>query len=497
MKSWFWALLALLVLTTPAWAQALSTAELKKRSQALSRQKRREVESLAALQARAAKRHERALQKRKQLALKLLTLEQQRLSLTEGVKQKRQALKLSEAKKNRWAKERQGITARVQIFAEQLQFFFQEQPAAAKSEAQVQTFLKGLKAQGVGDWALLMASTEQAYRWATELNIESAEVWTAKGQREAVELLRLGGLSYVYKTESDGRWGLALASPSDASGYRWTEALKPETQAALARVWSGLKSKSAARLAIPMDASRRLRVEALLERKSMADQLKAGGWVMVPLGILALLALLLIVERQWVFWRQSSPSRVVAEVMSKARERQWAPAQEAAERGSGLVCRVLSAALRARERGAAAMENAIQEQLLYEQPRLSKRLGGLAVLGAVAPLLGLLGTVTGIIQTFGIIKVFGNTNPGLMAGGISEALITTATGLVVAIPILLCHSYLNGRMDRSLSDAEKFAATLLNILSNQAPAEAAPESMEAARESPSEAIEPESTEVDS
>ena len=85
-------------------------------------------------------------------------------------------------------------------------------------------------------------------------------------------------------------------------------------------------------------------------------------------------------------------------------------------------------------------------------------------LGAVAPLLGLLGTVTGIIKTFDAIKIYGDTHPGLMAAGISEALVTTAAGLIVAIPTLLLHRLLSGKADKLISDGEKSAATLLNTL---------------------------------
>ena len=99
---------------------------------------------------------------------------------------------------------------------------------------------------------------------------------------------------------------------------------------------------------------------------------------------------------------------------------------------------------------------------------MQKRLGGIATLAAIAPLLGLLGTVTGIIQTFGVLKVYSNANPGLMAGGISEALVTTASGLVIAIPILLMHSLLSGRIDGLIADAERNAATLYNVLGEQA-----------------------------
>ena len=75
------------------------------------------------------------------------------------------------------------------------------------------------------------------------------------------------------------------------------------------------------------------------------------------------------------------------------------------------------------------------------------------------------------MEIFGVIRLFGNASPGLMAGGISEALITTAAGLVIAIPILLLHNILKGRVEKILSDAEKHAATLLNTIgASRAPA---------------------------
>ena len=91
-------------------------------------------------------------------------------------------------------------------------------------------------------------------------------------------------------------------------------------------------------------------------------------------------------------------------------------------------------------------------------------MGSLATLAGIAPLLGLLGTVTGIIQTFSVIRSFGNANPALMAGGISEALITTALGLMIAVPVVICHSIFRGRSDRILADAERNGASLLTSL---------------------------------
>ena len=127
------------------------------------------------------------------------------------------------------------------------------------------------------------------------------------------------------------------------------------------------------------------------------------------------------------------------------------------------------AALRARTLGQAGMEDSIETRMLEETPRLRKRLSGIAVLAAVAPLLGLLGTVTGIIQTFGVIESTGRTDPSLMAAGISQALVTTAAGLVVAIPILLLHRAMVGLMDGLVAEAEAKTAILLNALTREVP----------------------------
>jgi biopolymer transport protein ExbB len=129
-----------------------------------------------------------------------------------------------------------------------------------------------------------------------------------------------------------------------------------------------------------------------------------------------------------------------------------------------MIGRTMAACLRYRDCGAKAMEDGIQEQLLRELPRLRRFLGAIATFGAVAPLLGLLGTVTGIIATFTVIRTADNPSPTLMAGGISEALVTTAAGLIVAIPLLLLQVVLRGRSDRILGDAERYSATLLNTL---------------------------------
>jgi biopolymer transport protein ExbB len=125
---------------------------------------------------------------------------------------------------------------------------------------------------------------------------------------------------------------------------------------------------------------------------------------------------------------------------------------------------VIKAGLAARQEDRETLESTLQEAILHELPTVQRGIAMLAVLGAVAPLLGLLGTVTGMIDTFRVITLFGTSDPKLMSGGISEALVTTELGLAVAIPIMLCHTWLSRRSDHLIGDMEEKAVQLTNVI---------------------------------
>ncbi len=110
------------------------------------------------------------------------------------------------------------------------------------------------------------------------------------------------------------------------------------------------------------------------------------------------------------------------------------------------------------------LELKLDEAILKELPALQRWLGLLALLAAIAPLLGLLGTVTGIIGTFQSITLYGTADPKLMSGGISQALVTTVMGLVVAIPILLCHGFLASRSDNLINVLDEKSKAFVALL---------------------------------
>jgi biopolymer transport protein ExbB len=131
------------------------------------------------------------------------------------------------------------------------------------------------------------------------------------------------------------------------------------------------------------------------------------------------------------------------------------------------VNHVIEAGLRARHEDRETLESILQEAILRELPRVERGLPVLAILGAVAPLLGLLGTVTGMIETFQTITLFGTGDPKLMSGGISEALVTTEVGLMIAIPVMLCHTYLSRRAEAIVGEMEEKAVSLTNIIERE------------------------------
>jgi biopolymer transport protein ExbB len=128
------------------------------------------------------------------------------------------------------------------------------------------------------------------------------------------------------------------------------------------------------------------------------------------------------------------------------------------------VYNVLRAGLGAVTEAHETIESVLQEAILKELPRLERFLPALNVMAAVAPLLGLLGTVTGMIATFHVITLYGTGDPRLMAGGISEALVTTMLGLSVAIPVMLVHTFLRRRVEHVVGDMEEKAVAMSNII---------------------------------
>src|SRR5690606_27691162 len=152
---------------------------------------------------------------------------------------------------------------------------------------------------------------------------------------------------------------------------------------------------------------------------------------------------------------RTDTAELMMKVNAAVRERDLELALAACEEHGGPVARVLGAALIKLPYGRPAVEAAFQEASIQEEQTLARGLRPLATIAQVAPMLGLLGTVTGMIIAFGQISRLGTGDPSVVANGVGQALVTTAAGLIVAIPVIMGHSFLASRVEAILVDIDR------------------------------------------
>jgi biopolymer transport protein ExbB len=197
----------------------------------------------------------------------------------------------------------------------------------------------------------------------------------------------------------------------------------------------------------------------------MFEIVTAGGIVMVPIILCSILAVAITLERLWTLREQRVvPAELADKVWQWVENRALSDKQISALQQHSPLGRVLAAGLSNRHRDRAVMLEAIEDAGRHVVHDLERFLNTLGTIAAISPLLGLLGTVTGMIRTFKAITVAGVGNPAAMAGGISEALITTAAGLLVAIPALVAYRYLRGRVDARVIQMEKESIKLVQAI---------------------------------
>ena len=196
----------------------------------------------------------------------------------------------------------------------------------------------------------------------------------------------------------------------------------------------------------------------------MFEIVQSGGWLMVPILLCSVVAVAIGIERAWTLRRSSVlprelPGRVLARLSNGGFDRSGLDELKA---GSPLG-RVFAAGVVNAERGREFMRKAMQEAVDQANHDLQRYLTSLGIIASVTPLLGLLGTVVGMIEVFTALMLEGSGNAKALAGGIAEALITTAAGLSVAIPALMSHRYFLRRVDDLALDMEQAAARLTDI----------------------------------
>ncbi len=197
----------------------------------------------------------------------------------------------------------------------------------------------------------------------------------------------------------------------------------------------------------------------------MFELIKNGGWLMLPIILCSVGAMGIIGERFWSLQRKKIlPVELVPSIWQLHRDNKLDDVTLRRIKVSSPLGAVLSAGLANSEHGREMMKTSIEEagrQVVHE---LERYLNSLGTIASITPLLGLLGTVVGMIKVFSAIMIHGVGDPGILAGGISEALITTAAGLTVAIPSLIFHRYFERLVDEYVVKMEEESLRLIDIM---------------------------------
>lgn len=200
----------------------------------------------------------------------------------------------------------------------------------------------------------------------------------------------------------------------------------------------------------------------------MFELVKSGGWLMLPIILSSILAMAIVLERLWTL-RPSriAPRNTLSQVWKWIKSNDLDSKKVASLRESSPLGEILAAGITNARYGRDIMKESIDEQAGRVIHNLERYLNTLGTIAAVAPLLGLLGTVIGMIDVFTVIMLEGTGNAGVLAGGISKALITTAAGLSVAIPSVIFHRYFVRRVDELVVAMEQEATKLVEVLQGE------------------------------
>lgn len=285
------------------------------------------------------------------------------------------------------------------------------------------------------------------------------------------QILRIGHCMAYAMTPDGDLYFLGNTGKLGKSRFEWRKITNQEMATSVAESFpEWIKNRTLAG-ELPVDILQNKFSSSLVagERRTwktvVKEFFKAGGPIMFPLALIILWALILIINKIVVYTlKRSRGHRFINEAIALLSKGEIENAKKLAHNRKGIHARVLETCLQHSQWKRSAAEKSIKELLLTEVPQLEKHLNTLAVLAAAAPLMGLLGTVTGMIRMFEAITKFGTGDPKLLAGGISEALITTEVGLSIAIPLLLIHNFLRNRRNRIQSDMEMYAVRILNRL---------------------------------
>ncbi len=293
------------------------------------------------------------------------------------------------------------------------------------------------------------------------IDIQTMPFISDTGETVEGRVLSLGGFTWAYEQENKSGF---LEYSQDAKKLYALSAQPPK------RMRRNLENYMNGRTdSVYIDISRGGALKQITHQQTLKDQIEKGGVLVWPILALGVLAVIIGIERTLFLSRvHANTDKVMGRVNALAAKGEWDACSSMVGKKKIPVYNVLRAGLNAKDENRETLESVLQESILKEMPRLERFLPMLNIMGAIAPLLGLLGTVTGMISTFHVITLYGTGDPRMMSGGISTALVTTMLGLAVAIPIMLEYTFLRRQVAHVIGDMEEKAVALTNIVFREA-----------------------------
>ena len=277
------------------------------------------------------------------------------------------------------------------------------------------------------------------------------------GREAEAEILLIGNFTAAYRIGDET--GFLNHSPAGDKLFALSRLPSGRMQGQIDDYMDGNSS------AVPMDITRGGALRQLTHQLSLWEQIPRGGPIVWPIVIIFGMGIVIIIERViFLVRKRFNAEDFMNRIDTLIKDGEFEKCRLACEgHAKKPLARVIGAGLTCCHTPRDEMENALQEAILREIPPMERFLSTLGMLAAIAPLLGLLGTVTGMINTFHVITLYGTGDPRMMSGGISEALVTTMLGLSVAIPMLMAHTWLHRAVDKNIGEMEEKAVTLVNI----------------------------------
>lgn len=431
-----------------------------------------EADRAAAVQ-RAREVEQGILADRERLLAEVRALEAQQRDLEADLAAISRRLQAGEERRQRltddWARRELGfkeISGNVIVVARDLETMLADSPLSAGRPERAERIAPLLRKgyfPGVDDISAMADVFLDEIARSGQVRLEEGEFVNRAGQDTRGPVLTLGKFTAVY--QDGGEVGFLKYAPEGQRHFALS-ALPPRGLQRQLRDY--LKGASAV---VPIDLSSGAALRQVARQENLVEHVRAGGPIVWPILLIALIGVGLIIHKSVFLNRvHGNTDRVMTEVNDLADRGDWSACEKVVQvprRQKWPVIAVIKAGLAGRSEERETLESILQESILHELPQVQKGLSTLAIFAAVAPLLGLLGTVTGMIQTFRVITLYGTGDPKLMSGGISEALVTTEIGLAVAIPFMLAHTFLSRKVDHIVGDMEKNAVRLTNIIQKE------------------------------